>query len=113
MTTRALSDKQAAVVCWLRPREEGCEREIRERTPCTGERNSRGPSHEAAAAASTRISKESFRRHGPISPRSTVDSYLIAPIFMISHYTAPLVQIYSRERRDAIARVPAESNHDL
>lgn len=97
---------------YVGPREEGCEREIKERTPCIGERNSRSPSHEeaAAAAASTRISKESFRRHEPISPRSTVDSYLIAPIFMISHYTAPLVRIYSRERRDAVVRVPCRPN---
>jgi len=111
MTTRVLSDKQEAVVCWLRPHEEGCEREIRERTPCTGERNSRGPSHEAAA--STRISKESFRRQGPISPRSTVDSYLVAPIFMIFHYTAPLARIYSRETRDEDLNEPVKPNHDL
>lgn len=119
----------------MRPHEGGCEREIRQRTPCIGERNSRAPPIKRRRGKRKEEGREGggdgreggrggrgggdgggdgldthfqslFVVTDPSAPESTVDSYLVVPIFMIFHCTAPHLALEFIPRRTWSKRAP-------
>lgn len=133
----------------VRPHEGGCEREIRQRTPCIGERNSRAPPIKRRRGKRKEEGREGggdgreggrggrgggdgggdgldthfqslFVVTDPSAPESTVDSYLVVPIFMIFHCTAPHLALefiprrtWSKRAPRSLVRLLAKPNHDL